>query len=81
MNELNIILPIVVCIMMICGYILYDITYDNICVEEYQYSKTCYVCDETNTSCLKGEVENNFCKTGFIFDVKYHNNLQQEKRC
>lgn len=71
--------PFSIAIMMLLGIFLVNIQLEDKCSDDYIYSKFCYVCDETNTTCLKGEVENNKCKTGFLFDVKFHNEYKQDK--
>lgn len=73
------IVPFGICVIMLFATYIVYIQFEDICSEEYVYSKYCYVCDETNSSCLKGEVENNKCKTGFLFDVEFHNEYNQDK--
>jgi hypothetical protein len=73
------IVPFGICVIMLLATYIYYIQFEEICSEEYVYSKYCYVCDETNSSCLRGEVENNKCKTGFLFDVEFHNEYNQDK--
>lgn len=73
------IVPLGICLIMLSSTYIVYIQFEDICSEEYIFSKYCYVCDETNTTCLKGEVENNKCKTGFLFDVEFHNEYNQDK--